>query len=72
MLDQSVDYIFNDPYQNYVHILDDTLLYSTIDLFDKTSPYDFNETLNHLEFKEKTTPKDYIEFSYYTDQNWPG
>ena len=69
MLDQSVDYIFNDPYQNYVHILDDTLLYSTIDLFDKPSPYDFNETLNHLEFKEKTTPKDYIEFSYYTDQN---
>ena len=58
MLDQSVDYIFNDPYENYIHILDDTLLYSTID---------FSETLNHLEFKEKTTPKDYVEFSYYTD-----
>ncbi len=52
-LDQTVEYIFDDPYHNHVHILDDIILSAMHELYEKLGPRDFHDFLIHKSPREK-------------------
>ncbi|MGN1393030.1 MAG: hypothetical protein ACI4V7_03100 [Succinivibrionaceae bacterium] len=65
ILDQSVDYIIDDPYQNQVRILDDMELSNDFVLHEKLGPRDYMDWNNSVQINEKVGVYEKVYFSYY-------
>lgn len=65
ILDQTVEYIFDDPFNNHVHILDDMLINTTHKLYEKLGPNDFHEFLIHKSPREKMEICEKFEINPY-------
>lgn len=53
VLDTSVNYIIDDPYNNHVHIIDDMYYNTTFDnLLEKIRPKDYKYFRNHTEYRD--------------------
>lgn len=65
ILDQSVDYIIDDPYQNQVRILDDMELSNEFVLHEKPGPRDYMDWNNNIQVNEKIGIYEKVYFSYY-------
>lgn len=53
ILDTSVNYIIDDPFNNHVHIIDDMYYNTTFDnLLEKVRPKEYKYFLNHTKYKD--------------------
>ena len=70
ILGQTVEYIFDDPYHNHVHILDDIILSAMHELYEKLGPRDFHDFLIHKSPREKIEITEKIGIDTFYVQPW--
>ena len=53
IIDTTVSYVIDDPFNNHVHVIDDMYFTSKYDnLMEKIRPKDYKYFLNHTEYKD--------------------
>ena len=66
MLDQTVQYVIDDPFGNHVHILDDIEGFKILqDLYEKPGPRDYQDWIVQNKYNEKISPYEKISMKSY-------
>lgn len=69
ILDTTVSYVIDDPFNNHVHIIDDMYHNTTFDnLLEKVRPKEYKYFLNHTQYKDPIKIREKVEMNtvYYT------
>lgn len=63
ILDTTVSYVIDDPFNNHVHIIDDMYYNTTFDnLLEKVRPKEYKYFLNHMHYKDPVKVGEKVDF----------
>ena len=71
VVDTSISYSIDDPFENHVHILDDMYYNTTFDnLIEKVSPRDYMEAITRTSYNDPIFIRDNVEFKIVEFKPW--
>ena len=71
VVDTSISYSIDDPFENHVHILDDMYYNTTFgDLIEKVSPRDYMEAITRTAYNDPIFIRDNVEFKIVEFKPW--